>query len=758
MTTPVTIIGAGLGGLTLARVLHLSGIPATVYERDPSAEARTQGGQLDIHEDTGQAALDAAGLTARFRALIHEGAEATRVLNPRGAVLFDEPDSGTGGRPEVLRGDLRRLLLDSLPEGTVQWGRTLTSVVALGEGRHELRFADGSTATAGLLVGADGAWSKVRPLISAATPAYAGATIVETYLYEVDERHPETAAAVGAGAMYALTPGKGITAHREAGGVIHTYVQLARSEEWFAAIDFADPAAATARIAAEFEGWAPALLALITDGERPPVARMIYALPDDHRWQRVPGITLIGDAAHLMPPSGEGANLAMLDGAELARAIAADPDDIEAALAGFEQQLFARSSAEAVNAHVIQELCLGERAPYEFIEFIGGHGLNWTPAWGQAVSDHRGENDEPDFEDVTVRMTVPAAIGGSPVRVELSNRFADRPVRIGRAAVGVGDRVVEATFNGGSTIEIPAGVSRWTDPIALTVRHGDDVVVDLHLPEATPYATAGGFRFARSRPGDFTGARHFPLDESTPAAGTGPDDGTGDTVETDWSLPAGGPFLRTVEVAGAEPRAVVVAFGGSSTAMGWPQYAAELLPEDSRITVVNRGIPGNRIQRDAPGRSPSWGPAGLTRFDDDVLGTAAATHLVIAYNSNDWGLPGRVTPIEEMPTLVQLIAGYRRLISRAEAAGLTVALATITPLAPELRDDPHREDLRRGVNEWIRSSDHPCVDFDAAIRSQTDPTRLHPDYAAPDDTHPNVSGSKRLAETMIDALARLLPH
>src|ERR1700742_4922327 len=91
MTAPVTIVGAGLGGPTLARVLHVHGIPATVYEAEPSAQARTQGGQLDIHEHNGQLAPEAAGLTREFRAVIHQGGEATRVLDSRGTVLLDEP-------------------------------------------------------------------------------------------------------------------------------------------------------------------------------------------------------------------------------------------------------------------------------------------------------------------------------------------------------------------------------------------------------------------------------------------------------------------------------------------------------------------------------------------------------------------------------------------------------------------------------------------------------------------------------------------
>src|SRR5690242_5042687 len=135
MTESVTIVGAGPGGLTLARILHVHGICATVYEADPSPDSRTQGGQLDIHPATGQFALEAAGLTEEFRSIIRRGAEAARVLDRTATVLHEQPDDGSLSRPEVLRGDLRRILLDSLPAHTVRWGHKVAGVSSDGDGR-----------------------------------------------------------------------------------------------------------------------------------------------------------------------------------------------------------------------------------------------------------------------------------------------------------------------------------------------------------------------------------------------------------------------------------------------------------------------------------------------------------------------------------------------------------------------------------------------------------------------------------------------
>ncbi|AKU97879.1 hypothetical protein AKJ09_04543 [Labilithrix luteola] len=379
--TPITIIGAGLGGLTLARVLHVHGIASTVYEAEVSADARTQGGMLDIHDSNGQLALKAAGLFDEFRRIIREGGEAMRVLDAHGTVFLDQPDDGDGGRPEVHRGDLRRILLDSLPHGAVQWGRKVTAIRPLGGAQHELTFADGSTVTTSLVVGADGAWSKIRPLLSDVKPAYVGTSFIETYLLDADVRHPGSAKIVGGGAMLALARGKGIVAHREAGGVLHTYVALTKPKEWMAEVDFTNPKAARARVAAEFDGWAPELTALITDGETDPVLRMLHALPIGHRWERVPGVTLVGDAAHLAPPDGEGANLAMYDGAELGKAIAAHRGDLEAALAEYEETMFIRSAKTAAEAAETHALCFDdESAPHGLIGMLTGGSTGATPA------------------------------------------------------------------------------------------------------------------------------------------------------------------------------------------------------------------------------------------------------------------------------------------------------------------------------------------------------------------------------------------
>ena len=374
---PVAVIGGGLGGLALARVLHVHGIDAAVFDLEADRSARTQGGMLDLHQETGQAALREAGLYEAFLAKILPGGEAMRILDKHGRVLREEAGAAAAadGRPEIDRGDLRDLLLDSLPEGTVRWNSRAVSCRALGGGRHEVTLADGSAFTTDLLVGADGAWSRVRPLLSAAVPAYTGISFVEADLHDADARHPEAAAVVGGGSLFALGDDRGFLAHRETDGSLHIYVALRADESWLGTVDFSDAAtdAAKAEVLARFDGWAPALRNLVTEADGPLVPRHVHALPIGHRWDRTPGVTLLGDAAHLMSPfAGEGANLALIDAADLGRSLAEHPGDTEAALTAYERILFPRAEDTAGDSAEGLEILFNPQAPQPLVDMFAG--------------------------------------------------------------------------------------------------------------------------------------------------------------------------------------------------------------------------------------------------------------------------------------------------------------------------------------------------------------------------------------------------
>lgn len=346
-TRHVTIVGGGLGGLALARILHLRGIPSTVYELDASSRARDGGGTLGLNADSGQRALAEAGLFEEFRSISRDAGETTRLLDKFGTVHFDLAyEGGAGVRPEVDRGDLRRLLVESLPEGVVRWNTKLTSVTRSGGGRTELALGNGEIVEAEVLVGADGSWSKVRPLLTDAVPLYSGVSFVEDLMSDVDVTHREAAELVGPGSMYAFAGGHGIIAQRNGGGMIRTYFAVQCDENWARRfVDPSDPAGTRQRLFEIFHDFAPGLRALIGEGEGPLVPRPIHALPVGLRWARTAGVTLLGDAAHVMSPfAGQGANLALLDAAELGAALA-EHSDVESALAAYETAMFSRAEA-----------------------------------------------------------------------------------------------------------------------------------------------------------------------------------------------------------------------------------------------------------------------------------------------------------------------------------------------------------------------------------------------------------------------------
>ena len=371
MEPNITIIGAGLGGLTLASVLHRHGIAATIYELEASPTARHQGDILDMHEESGQLALRKAGLFETFRQLVIPSGDDMLVLDKAGTVRWQ--DSGDDTRPEIERGMLRTILLQSLPANCIHWGSKVTSVAKREEGTYQVTLASGETFTTALLIGADGAWSKVRPLVSDARPIYSGISFIETHIFDAEVRHPEIAALVGHGSMFALSDEKGLITHCDSKQRITVYIALKTPEQWVTSsgIDFHDTEAAKRHLLTHFADWSEPLRALITEGETELIPRPIYALPVGHRWERVPGVTVLGDAAHLMSPfAGEGANLAMLDGAELAEALLAHPDDVEAALASYEAALFPRGEAAAAEAHRNLMLCFQPDAPQGMLDLM----------------------------------------------------------------------------------------------------------------------------------------------------------------------------------------------------------------------------------------------------------------------------------------------------------------------------------------------------------------------------------------------------
>lgn len=335
----IAVVGGGPAGLTFARVLHRHGHPVTVFERDPAPDARPPGGTLDLQEGLGQLALDKAGLLADFRALSRPEGQAMRILDPDGTVLRDwRPRPDDRANPEIDRGQLRDLLLGPLG---VQWGRGVTRVVP-GAGGVRVHFEDGRQETFDLVIGADGAWSRTRPALSPVTPHYTGITAVETSLDDADTRHPDLARLTGDGSVAVYGVNRALVAQRNSGGHIKVYAQFRAPLDWHADLDPADADAVRASLLTLFDGWAAPVLDLLRRGTAF-VHRPLHVLPVSHTWTHVPGVTLLGDAAHLMPPLGAGANLAMLEGAELAESLAAGPEDPDAAVRAFEERMWARA-------------------------------------------------------------------------------------------------------------------------------------------------------------------------------------------------------------------------------------------------------------------------------------------------------------------------------------------------------------------------------------------------------------------------------
>ncbi|WP_406005131.1 FAD-dependent monooxygenase [Streptomyces sp. NBC_00637] len=345
----ISIIGAGPGGLTCARILQRRGIAVTVYDRDPGPDARNQGGTLDLHADNGQIALREAGLLDEFFKLARPEGQEMRQMDPTGTITSHEvPEAGELFKPEIDRGQLRNLLLDSLRPGTVHWGRALDTISGPADGPRRLHFADGTSIGTDLVIGADGASSRVRPAVSPAVPEYTGVSFLEAWFSDVENRHPDIAELVGPGSAHAADGERGLFAQRNSGNHIRVYIIRRVPVDWIGVggLTAEDTDGIRALLLSEYAHWSPRMRQMITENDGPYVDRPIFALPVPHAWEHNPTVTLLGDAAHLMPPLGVGVNLAMLDASELALALA-NAATVDDAIRTYEKTMLPRSTETA---------------------------------------------------------------------------------------------------------------------------------------------------------------------------------------------------------------------------------------------------------------------------------------------------------------------------------------------------------------------------------------------------------------------------
>ncbi|KAG8761382.1 hypothetical protein FRC14_004787 [Serendipita sp. 396] len=384
----ITIVGAGIGGLVLARILQQAGIKVVIYEREASLNSRSQGGTLDMHEESGLLALRMANLFDQFQKYSSYEADEFLIRGKDGSVAFSDQDPDAAPhlneRPEIDRKHLRQILIDSLEPDTIRWGHTLRSIAPSTDGSplHDLTFErqeeDGSrtrlSVRASFVVGADGAWSRVRSLLSSVMPHYSGVCYVESEITDVDNRFPEIAKFIRDGHMFAIEDNKGIVTQRCSGGVVKVATFWRVPETWMKEQGLSsesDPEQTRARLLELFNGWSEETRNIIRACDPTFVPRPLVVLEPYFTWRTTPGVTLLGDAAHVMSPfAGEGANMAMLDAVELATALikvvkkdGRSTTPIDGAIRAYEQKMQKRAGSASKESTYHMDLFISSNAP-----------------------------------------------------------------------------------------------------------------------------------------------------------------------------------------------------------------------------------------------------------------------------------------------------------------------------------------------------------------------------------------------------------
>jgi lysophospholipase L1-like esterase len=398
---------------------------------------------------------------------------------------------------------------------------------------------------------------------------------------------------------------------------------------------------------------------------------------------------------------------------------------------------------------------------------VNRNGPQWIGTWATAPQPSLPGNPQ-TFRNQSLRLIVHTSIGGTKVRIKISNTFGDQPLLIGgahiaRRATGAdidpaSDR--RLTFHAHASTTVSARSIAVSDPVELDVSALSDLAISLFFPQTTA-ATTSHFLAKQTNyvsSGDSTAEVKFPVVKTI----------------TSW------PFLTGVDVAASPRGAAIVAFGSSLTDgdgstkdanRRWPDVLAERLQKgadgDAELGVLNEGIIGNRLLNDshsprqAGGRSPlaavfeqlgpALGPAGVARFDRDVIAQAGVKYVILALGVNDILFPGSFIPATESVTAQDLISANRKLIARAHKKGVRAIGTTIPPFENAIFRSPYfdrfytpeKEKVRQEVNTWIRNGGEfdGIIDFDEVVHDPSHPAQLLPTYDSGDHLHVNDAGN-----------------
>lgn len=381
-TKKVAIVGGGPGGLTLARLLQMKGVDVNVYERDRDENARVQGSPLDLHDESGLAALSQANLLEEFKANFMAGADRMQIMNEKAEVFYSDhdkkPEENFGHehfRPEIDRGVLRNILVNSLQAGTVVWDSHFLSM----ESHHEgwlLNFKNRASEYAHLVIAADGAHSRIRPYLTGIKAFYSGITMLEGTIVDAKTTAPAINALLRGGKIMAFGNAQNLLMGQKANGEIGFYASFKAHEAWALTngLDYSDKTQILEWFKTAYPAWSSVWHEAFTSALTPFVPRPIYCMPFDQTWQPRANVTMLGDAAHVMPPfAGEGVNMAMWDALELSKALTSDQyGDLREAISFYEVDMRRRAASAAKASLENGERMHTSNSLQGMLDFFGG--------------------------------------------------------------------------------------------------------------------------------------------------------------------------------------------------------------------------------------------------------------------------------------------------------------------------------------------------------------------------------------------------